>query len=78
MCRRYRVEMKAPTDGIRHTIGGVRAEEAESDRAQEIATAVIGQRQRADFSELTGKWVDDPAFDEVIAVQRQVDPDKWN
>jgi hypothetical protein len=33
-------------------------------------------QRRADFSELAGKWVDDPAFDEIIASQRQIDPDK--
>ena len=31
----------------------------------------------ADFSDLVGKWKTDPAFDEIIASQRQIDPDKW-
>jgi hypothetical protein len=44
---------------------------------EELATATMGRRRRADFSELAGKWVDDPAFDEIIAAQRQIDPDRW-
>jgi hypothetical protein len=43
----------------------------------ELTAATTGGRKRADFSDLVGKWVPDPAFDEIIASQRQIDPDKW-
>lgn len=31
----------------------------------------------ADFSDLVGKWVPDPAFDDVIASQRKIDATNW-
>jgi len=43
----------------------------------ELTRATIGRTRKADFSELVGQWTPDPAFDEVIASQRQVDWDKW-
>ena len=43
----------------------------------ELADVTLGRRQRADFSDLVGKWVPDRAFDEILASQRQIDPDKW-
>ena len=43
----------------------------------ELALATVGQTIRADFRDLVGKWTPDPAFDEIIASQRQIDPDKW-
>ena len=43
----------------------------------ELTKALIGRPVRADFSDLVGKWVPDPGFDEVIASQRQIDADKW-
>ena len=43
----------------------------------ELAAATTGLRKRADFSDLVGQWTPDPAFDEVIASQRQIDADKW-
>ena len=43
----------------------------------ELTRALIGKPLKADFSDLVGKWVPDPGFDEVIASQRQVDADKW-
>ena len=39
--------------------------------------AVAGRTQKADFSDLAGRWIADPAFDETIAAQRQIDWDKW-
>lgn len=36
----------------------------------------VGQK-KADFSDLVGKWEDDPAFDEIIASQRKIDWAKW-
>jgi hypothetical protein len=43
----------------------------------ELTKAAGGNRRRADFSDLVGKWTPDPAFDAVIAAQRRIDPDKW-
>ena len=43
----------------------------------ELAVATVGQRHRADFSDLVGRWTPDPAFDEILAAQRQIDRDKW-
>ena len=36
----------------------------------------VGQKH-ADFTDLVGKWEDDPAFDEIIASQRKIDWAKW-
>jgi plasmid stability protein len=44
---------------------------------EELAIATIGRIQRADFSDLAGKWTPDPEFDDVISTQRQIDWDKW-
>lgn len=44
---------------------------------EELTEATIGQRPRADFSDLVGRWTPDPAFDEILAAQRQIDWDKW-
>lgn len=43
----------------------------------ELTRAVIGRPIKADFSDLVGKWTPDPAFDEIVASQRQIDPEKW-
>jgi hypothetical protein len=43
----------------------------------ELVEATMGRKQRTDFSDLTGRWTADPAFDEIIAAQRQIDWDKW-
>jgi hypothetical protein len=44
---------------------------------EELIAVSIGQRRRADFSDLVGQWTPDPAFDEIIAAQRQIDWEKW-
>jgi hypothetical protein len=44
----------------------------------ELIRAAGGSRQRADFSDLVGRWTSDPAFDEILAAQRQIDWDRWN
>jgi hypothetical protein len=44
---------------------------------EELTAATTGGRRRADFADLVGKWTPDPAFDEIIASQRQIDPAKW-
>jgi hypothetical protein len=43
----------------------------------ELTAATIGDRCRADFSDIVGRWTSDPAFDEILAAQRQIDWDKW-
>jgi hypothetical protein len=43
----------------------------------ELTRATIGGARKADFSGLVGQWTPDPGFDEVIAAQRQIDPEKW-
>jgi hypothetical protein len=42
-----------------------------------LTLATIGNRQRADFSDLVGRWTPDAAFDEILKSQRQIDWDKW-
>lgn len=44
---------------------------------EELTTATIGDRPKADFSDLVGRWTPDPAFDEILATQRQIDREKW-
>jgi hypothetical protein len=44
---------------------------------EELTHGAVAMRKRADFSDLVGQWQPDPGFDEVIASQRQIDPDKW-
>jgi len=44
---------------------------------EELTVAAIGGQPKADFSDLAGRWTPDPAFDEILAAQRQVDRDKW-
>jgi hypothetical protein len=43
----------------------------------ELTVATVGRQHRADFSDLVGKWVPHPAFDEILAAQRTIDADKW-
>ena len=43
----------------------------------ELVRSTIGKQAKADFSDLVGRWTPDPAFDEIIASQRQIDWDKW-
>ncbi len=44
----------------------------------ELSLATIGRKQKADFSDLVGRWVADPAFDEILAAERRIDWDKWS
>jgi hypothetical protein len=44
---------------------------------EELIAASIGQRRKADFSDLAGLWTPDPAFDDIMAAQRQIDWEKW-
>lgn len=43
----------------------------------ELTQATVGRKVRADFSDLVGRWTPDPAFDEIVAAQRQIDQDQW-
>ncbi len=44
---------------------------------EELTAGTIGVRKRADFRDVAGQWTPDPAFDDIIATQRQIDPEKW-
>ena len=44
---------------------------------EELIVATVGERRKADFSDLAGRWTPDPVFDEILAAQRQIDWDKW-
>ena len=41
----------------------------------ELTAATIGVRKRADFHDVVGRWTPDPEFDEILASQRQIDPE---
>ena len=43
----------------------------------ELTSSALGCVQRADFTDLVGRWTPDPGFDEIIAAQRRIDWDKW-
>jgi hypothetical protein len=43
----------------------------------EITAAVIGSAKREDFTDLVGRWTSDPAFDEILAAQREIDWERW-
>jgi hypothetical protein len=45
---------------------------------EELTALTTGATKRADFHDVTGQWTPDPAFDEIVASQRRIDPDKWN
>ncbi|HEY1240825.1 MAG TPA: hypothetical protein VGF16_09725 [Bryobacteraceae bacterium] len=82
--------MKRQAD-IQYTIRGVppevdralrqRAERRKKSLNQlildELTAVTIGDRPRADFSDLVGRWTPDPAFDEIISSQRRIDWKKW-
>jgi plasmid stability protein len=44
---------------------------------EELTQATLGAKRKTDLSDVTGGWVSDPAFDEILASQRQIDWDKW-
>jgi hypothetical protein len=43
----------------------------------ELAAVKVERKRRVDFSDLVGTWKPDPEFDEILAAQRQIDPEKW-
>jgi hypothetical protein len=83
--------MKMDAESIQYTVRGVPPEvdrvlrQKAAKRRQslnqvivdELTVAAVGHKQRADFSNLVGRWTPDPGFDEIIAAQRQIDWDKW-
>lgn len=83
--------MKKQAGSIQYTIRGVPREVDRALRRKatqtrqslnqvilaELSAATTGQLKRADFSDLVGRWTADPAFDEILAAQRQIDGDKW-
>jgi antitoxin FitA-like protein len=83
--------MKQQADVIQYTIRGIppdvdrvlrqkaarRKQSLNQVILEELTMATIGGRRRADFSDIVGKWTPDPAFDEILAVQRQIDWEKW-
>jgi plasmid stability protein len=76
---------------VHYTIRGIPAEVDHALRARaaqrkqslnrvvldELTRALIGKPIKADFTDLAGQWMPDPAFDQVIASQRKIDSDKW-
>jgi plasmid stability protein len=44
---------------------------------EELTAVTLGEKPRADFSDLVGRWTPDSAFDEILASQRQIELDKW-
>ena len=88
---RYHVGMKQQAPPVQYTVRGVPPEVDRVLRQQaarrkqslnrvildELIAASIGQRRKADFSDLAGQWTPDPAFDEIVAAQRQIDWEKW-
>jgi hypothetical protein len=83
--------MRKQAEGIQYTIRGIPPEVDHALRRKaarrkislnqvildELTQATVGFQKRADFSDLVGKWTPDPAFDAILAAQRQIDPDKW-
>jgi hypothetical protein len=43
----------------------------------ELTAATTDVRKRENFHDVAGQWTPDSAFDEILATQRQIDPDKW-
>jgi plasmid stability protein len=83
--------MKEQAGTVQYTIRGVPREvdRALRDKAaqrkqslnqvivEELTTATVGEPRRANFEDLVGTWAPDPEFDEILASQRQIDPDMW-
>ena len=83
--------MKKQAAGTQYTIRGVppevdgalrlRARQRKQSLNQllvdELTAATVGARKRGDFRDVVGNWVPDPGFDEILAAQRKIDPEKW-
>ena len=82
--------MKSQAKSIQYTIRGIPPEVDRALRQKaarrkqslnqvirdELTVASVGGQRKADFSDLVGRWTPDPAFDEIVAAQRQIDRDK--
>ena len=87
----YHVGMKRQAHDIQYTVRGIPREVDRALRrkaalrklslnqiiVEELTAGTTGVRKRADFHDIAGQWTADPAFDEIMAAQRQIDPDKW-
>lgn len=73
------MKRKARTRDRRDTPPKSHPTRAESHQVilDELAAAISGRKPKADFSDLAGRWTPDPAFDEIITSQRQIDMEKW-
>jgi len=83
--------MKRQANDVQYTIRGIPPEVDRALRRKaaqrkqslnqvivdELTAVTAGVRKRADFHDLVGQWTPDPAFDDIVASQRQIDPDKW-
>ena len=83
--------MKVQAESHQYTIRGIPAEvdRALREKAKrsgrslnqaildELMASTLGTKQKADFSDLVGRWAPDPEFDDVIRSQRKIDPEKW-
>ena len=83
--------MKQPARDIQYTVRGIPQEADRALRrkaahrksslnqviVEELIAVTTGVRKRADFHDVAGRWTPDPAFDEIMATHRQIDPDKW-
>jgi hypothetical protein len=81
--------MKSQAESIQYTIRGIPSQvdrilrQKAARRKQSLNQVVIEelttatQGHKTDFSDLAGQWTPDPAFDEILATQRQIDTDKW-
>jgi hypothetical protein len=83
--------MKTKAHDIQYTIRGVPQEVDRALRRkaarrklslnqviiEELTAVTTGLRKRADFHDIAGQWTPDAGFDDIIASQRQIDPDKW-
>lgn len=89
--RRYHVGMRRQAHDIQYTVRGIPREVDRALRrkaaqrklslnqviVEELTAGTVGARKRADFQDVAGQWTPDPAFDENIATQRQIDSDQW-
>jgi hypothetical protein len=87
----YHACMKKQAEDVQYTVRGIPAEVDRELRrkaarrklslnqviVEELTAATIGRPKRGDFSDLVGQWTPDPAFDEIVSSQRQIDPEKW-
>jgi hypothetical protein len=81
--------MKQQAESVQYTIRGIPRQvdrilrQKAARRKQSLNQVVVdelttaAQGHKTDFSDLAGQWTPDPAFDEILAAQRQVDMDKW-